>query len=272
MLRILICLLLPLAAPGAPELTAGDIMARVALNQDKDLELRKSFVYQQHVVVSTRHFNGKLARREKADYLVAPGDKDTQRKLTAIAGEYNLKGHAIYFHGEPVPAADSLDGDLVKSFRDDLLDGKSRDGVGEGLFPLTSREQSKYRFELIGKKSVDGRDTYVIGFSPADPHEFTWAGEAWIDCAEFQPARVFTKLSRKLPLAVRTLLGTDLPGLGFNVQYRRVEKDVWFPVSFGSEFRLRAVFFIKRDIAMSMEASGFQRAKVDSKIEYESAK
>jgi hypothetical protein len=31
---------------------------------------------------------------------------------------------------------------------------------------------------------------------------------------------------------------------------------------------LRAVFFIKRDISMSMEASGFRRVAVDSKVEY----
>lgn len=81
--------------------------------------------------------------------------------------------------------------------------------------------------------------------------------------------RVLTRLSRRIPLAVRTLLGTDLPGIGFNVQYKRVDKDVWFPVSFGSEFRLRAVFFIKRDISMSMEASGFLRTAVNSNVQYE---
>jgi hypothetical protein len=272
MLRFHFCLVLALATSRAADTDATDIMARVAVNQDRALELRKSFVYRQHVVVSTRHFNGKLGRQEKTDYLVAPGAKTSQRKLTAIEGEYQNKGQAIYFHGEPVPAEDSLDGDLVKSFREDLLNEKTRDGVGEDLFPLTTEEQKQYRFDVLEKKPVEGRDTYIIGFAPADSHDFRWTGEAWIDAAEFQPVRVFTKLSRKLPLAVRTLLGTDLPGLGFNVQYKRVEKDVWFPVSFGSEFRLRAIFFIKRDIAMSMTASAFQRSQVDSKIDYESLK
>jgi hypothetical protein len=162
-----------------------------------------------------------------------------------------------------------MDADIVKSFRDDLLNEKDRDGVVKDLFPLTSEEQKTYRFELLGHKDVQGRDTYVIGFAPADSKDIDWAGEAWIDEEELQPVRVFTHLNRKLPFAVRTLLGTDVPGIGFNVQYRRVEKDVWFPVSFGSEFRLRAVFFIKRDITMSMEASGFKRAQVDSRVSYE---
>src|ERR1700731_3036662 len=55
-----------------------------------------------------------------------------------------------------------------------------------------------------------------------------------------------------IPVFVRTLLGTDLPGLGFNVEYRRFDDGVWFPVSFGTEFRLRAVFFINRDITVSL--------------------
>jgi hypothetical protein len=143
----------------------------VAENQDKAIELRRSFVYQQHIVVTTRRVSGKLAREEKADYQVLPGDKDLVRKLTAIDGQYYKKGHAMSFRGEPVPESDSLDGGLVKGFRDDLLDEKSRDGVGQGMFPLTTKEQTRYKFRLTGQKRVEGRDTYVIEFSPVDSHD-----------------------------------------------------------------------------------------------------
>ena len=247
-------------------------MAQVAVNQDKAVEMRRSFIYQQHTVVATRHFNGKLVRQETADYEVAPTANGVERKLTLLAGVCTAKGHTVVFKGEPRPEPGSLDGDLVQDFREDLLNEKSKDGVGKDLFPLTTDEQKQYRFELLGHRQVEGRDTYQIGFSPADSDDVTWAGEAWIDVEELQPVRVFTHLSRKLPLLVRTMLGTDVPDIGFNVQYRRVEKDVWFPVSFGSEFRLRAVFFIKRDITMSMEASGFKKAQIDSRVSYEDVK
>ena len=251
------------------ELSANEIMARVAENQDKAIELRRYFVYQQHLTVATRHFNGKLAREEKADYQISPGANSEEKKLASITGRYRKKNAYIDFHGEPVPDESSLDGDLVKSFRDDLLNEKSKDGVGKDLFPLTSDEQKQYKFVLTGHKEVQGRDTYVIAFSPLDAQDLTRAGEAWIDVDELQPVRVFTHLSRRMPLFVRAMLGTDLPGVGFNVQYKRLEKDVWFPESFGSEFRLRAVFFIKRDITMSMEASGFRKAQVDTKVQYD---
>jgi hypothetical protein len=76
-------------------------------------------------------------------------------------------------------------------------------------------------------------------------------------------------LSRRIPLVVRTLFGTDVPGLGFNVQYKRVADSVWFPVSFGTEFRLHAVFVINRTITVSMENKNFKRATAESSIRYQ---
>src|SRR6202011_3688252 len=108
-----------------------------------------------------------------------------------------------------------------------------------------------YQFELAGEHVVDGRKAYRIRFQPADRHELTWAGEALIDAEEVQPVNVYTRLSRRIPMAVRTLLGTDLPGLGFSVRYQRFDRDVWFPVSFGTEFRLHVLFFLNRDITVS---------------------
>ena len=165
-----------------------------------------------------------------------------------------------------MPESGSLDGGLVHDFCVDFSKDNSKDGLGRNLFPLTSEEQKDYHFELAGEETVQGRKVYRVMFRPRDRNELTWAGEALIDEAEFEPVRVYTKLSRKIPFFVRTLLGTDLPGLGFNVEYRRFDQGVWFPVSFGTEFRLRAVFFINRDITISLENSTFERAKVQSKI------
>ncbi len=80
---------------------------------------------------------------------------------------------------------------------------------------------------------------------------------------------VYTRLSRRLPAGVRILLGTDVPGLGFNVRYRRLDKDVWFPDSFGTEFRLKAVFFIDKTITVSLENKNFKRTSAESKIQYD---
>jgi hypothetical protein len=254
------------ASADQPSPSVDEIMARVAANQDRAEQVRAEYVYQQRIHVATLRTNGKLAREETADYLVAPTPDGTKKELKHIEGRYWHKGKYLTFQGEPVPQDGWVDSSLVQSFRDDLSNDKSKDGLGRDLFPLTSGEQKQYHFDLVGEDTVKGRRVYRVRFRPRDKSELTWAGEAMIDAEEFEPLRVYTKLSRRIPFFVRTLLGTDVPGVGFNVEYMRFDEGVWFPVSFGTEFRLRAVFFINRDITVALVNSAFQRAKVQSRI------
>jgi hypothetical protein len=249
---------------GAP--SASDIMVRVAVNQDRAQKLRGEYVYQQHVRVATVRSNGKLAREEFTDYVVTPTADGTKKELKNLSGRYWYKGKYLEYHGEPTPQSDSVDGSLVRSFRDDVINDQSKDGLGGDLFPLTTKEQQRYSFALAGEETLRGRKVFRVRFQPLDKDDLTWAGEAVIDAEEFEPLSVFTHLSRRIPLLVRSMLGTDLPGVGFNVEYRRFDEGVWFPVSFGTEFRLHVLFFLNRDIAVSVENSRFQRAKVESKI------
>jgi hypothetical protein len=119
---------------------------------------------------------------------------------------------------------------------------------------------------LLGEQDARGRKAWRIGFRPADKNDIDWAGEALIDQQEFQPMSVFTKLSRRIPAAVRTLLGTDLPGIGYTVTFQRLDENVWFPASYGCEFTLHVLFFLNREINVSMESSGFRRTKVDTVV------
>jgi hypothetical protein len=249
-------------------LTPESIMARVAANQDRTEKLRSEYVYKQHIHVISRKTNGKLMSEETTDFDVVPQPQGTQRQLKQIAGKCLVKGKYLTYSKEPAPNIDSLDGDLLHDFREDLTNDKSKDGMAKDLFPLTTAEQSHYQFRLLGEQTANGRAVYRIGFSPKDKTDTDWAGEALIDKEDFQPVNVYTKLSKKLPFFVRTMLGTDLPGIGFNVTYKRQPDGVWFPVSFGTEFRLRAVFFINRDLSISLQNSGFERTHVDSKIDY----
>ena len=255
-----------LANADQPSPSVDAIMARVAANQDRAEQARAEYVYQQRIHVATLRTNGKLAREETADYLVAPTPDGTKKELKHIEGRYWRKGKYLAFQGEPVPGDGWVDSSIVQSFRDDFFNDKSKDGLGRDLFPLTSGEQKQYHFDLVGEDTAKGRRVYRVRFRPRDKSELTWAGEAMIDAEEFEPLRVYTKLSRRMPFFVRTLLGTDVPGIGFNVEYKQFDAGVWFPVSFGTEFRLRAVFFINRDITVALVNSAFQRAKVQSRI------
>jgi hypothetical protein len=247
-------------------LTAESIMARVAANQDRSEKLRSQYIYQQHIHVASRKTNGKILREETVDYHVVPKPAGTERTIQLLTGRYWHNGKYVDFTGEPVPAADSTDGDLVHSFREDLTNDDSKDGLARDLFPLTTEEQQTYQFRFIGEETFEGRKTYHIGFTPKDTEDIDWAGEAFIDETEFQPMYVFTKLSRRMPFGVRTMLGTDLPGIGFAVHYRRQEDGGWFPTSLGSEFRIHVLFFFNRNMSISMENKAFEHTHVESKI------
>lgn len=271
MLGILLISSLACAQNALPEsaqrpLTAEMIMSRVAANQDHSEELRKQYIYKQHIHILSHKPHGRLLREETTDYDVVPVPDGTTKALKLLTGRYWHQGKYETFQGEPAPDEDSLDGGLIKDFRDDLSNEKTKDGLAKDLFPLTSEEQKTYDFKLLGEEIQAGRSVYHIGFRPKDSSEITWAGEAYIDALEFQPIRVFTKLSRRIPFAVRMFVGTDLPGIGFNVVYQREEEGVWFPKTFGTEFRIHVLFFINREVSIALENSGFERTHVQSQI------
>jgi len=274
MIRLLLTITIAAASTLSAQtssLTADAIMRRVGANQDRAEDLRRQYVYKQHVVIVSRKTSGKVMQEEAADYLVAPNPQGSNKKLSGVAGKYWRKHDYVSYSGTATPNDGSLDGELVSDLRDDLVNERqTRDGIAANLFPLTSKEQEKYRFQLLGEETVNGRKVYRVGFRPHNS-DTAWKGEALIDSEEFQPVTVFTRLSRRVPFWVRTALGTDVPDVGFSVTYRRQSDGVWFPASFGTEFRLRAVFFINRNITISMRNTDFEKTHVDSVIRYDEA-
>jgi hypothetical protein len=266
----------------APDpLSADQIMAKVAANQDRTEAARSHYIYLQHIRMVSRKPGGKLMCEEVTDSRVSPQQKESQQQLMTLDGRYWQKGHYVHYttlqeqetagpKGKEVKTEkedlDGLDIDLVENLRKNLADDKSKDGLGKGLFPLTTEQQEKYLFKLQGRQMMNGRDVYHVSFRPKDKNDFDWKGEAFIDAHEFEPVVVYTVMSRKIPLAVRTLLGTNLPGLGFSVTYGREPDGVWFPVSFGTEFRMRVLFFIARDISMSLANTHFEKTHSDVRI------
>jgi hypothetical protein len=152
---------------------------------------------------------------------------------------------------------------------DDLVDDKhAKDGVSHDVFPLRANKLNEYKFKLEETKQVKGRRVYRISYRPKDKEEFGWMGEVLVDAEEYQPVTVYSKLSRGIPAAVKILLGTDIKQLGFSVSYQRVGEGVWFPVSYGTEFYIRAVFFYARTVTMSLKNSDFKATDVQSSISY----
>jgi hypothetical protein len=272
-------ILLAIAAIGAAFAQTpgvGDVMARVAENQDRALALRKEYVYHQRQLLRMVRGNGKVAREERREYAVTPGESKILKELTHFEGRYQHKGGYVSYDkpGYEYKGLD-IDGNLIDDMSNDLTnDENSVDGIGHSLFPLTGKEQAKYTFRLLGTESFQGRKAYRVAFEPSPEHLSLeeggafWKGEALIDAGEHQPIQVNTKMAPKIPMAVKILLGTNLKGLGFSVSFRKFGDGVWFPVSYGGEFEVRALFFYKRTISISMANTDFRRTDVNSRLAY----
>ena len=287
------------AQQATPFPDAAAIMARVAANQDASEAQRAHFTYVQHARASSR--KGSSVRCEEiTDTRITPTPTGSSRQLLKLQGKLLVKGkYVAYDHfPEPKKAAtasasasgdnvkpdhddlsistgddtDPMDRDLVENMRENLTANEkdSKDGISHKLFPLTSAEQAGYLFRFVGRETTNGRTVFHIAFTPKDKEDFGWKGDAYIDTEVFQPVLVRTAMARKIPFAVRTLLGTNLPGLGFTVIYAPEPSDkpgaVWFPVSFGTEFKLRVLFFLSRDITISAENRSFEMTHVTSTI------
>jgi Ni/Co efflux regulator RcnB len=155
MLMLVFALLVGAFGPtAAPRLTAAEIMARVATNQDRDQQARNQFVYDRKVHRTMRRKDGKLLQEEYWTFAMTPGPRGTEKKLLSVQGRHWKHGQYLPFSGEPVP-----DG-LLSITLDDEGDSKTRDGIDKDLFPLTTAEQKKYAFELLGERVVNGRPAY----------------------------------------------------------------------------------------------------------------
>jgi hypothetical protein len=282
-------------------LTAEQIMARVAANQDRTEAARTHYIYQQHIRTVSRKPGGRVMCEEATDNRVSPQAKGSHQELLTLDGRVWQKGHYVHYttlqeHDDSdrkqkkvkteKEDLDGMDVDLVENLRTyltnegpketgehghiqinaDQRQEPPKDGLARELFPLTTRQQEKYLFKLEGRQKMNGRDVYHVSFRPKDKDDFDWKGEAFIDVDEFEPVVVYTEMSRKIPVGVRVLLGTNLPGLGFSVTYDREPDGVWFPVSFGTEFRMRVLFFIARDISMSLANTHFEKTHADVRI------
>lgn len=270
---VLLSLTLACACAQLPDI--GQIMSRVAANQAAAQNLRKSYVYNQKQLLRLVRGSGRIAREEHREYAILPKESGIQKELTHFDGKYARHGKYIAYDEPGFEYKDmDIDGDLINDISNDMTDDHdARDGIARNLFPLTSDQQLKYDFRLAGTETYRGRQVFRVRFEPKhasiDIDEGGgWTGDALIDAEEYQPVLVTTKLAYKIPRVVQILLGTNIKGLGFSVSYRKFADGVWFPVSYGGEFQVRAVFFYKRTVTISMANSDFRRLDVNSKIAY----
>jgi hypothetical protein len=241
----------------------------VAENQERAVDARRRWTYEQETFVRMLRSNGKLAREERRVYSVLPTAKGIDKQLLTVDGKYERKGkYLAYTKAGHRDKEMDIDAELANEMAGDMFHHSSRDGIESDQFPLTAERQRGHKFTLAGREKFRGRDVWRINFEPRERDEIGWAGEALIDVEEYQPVQVITHMSRGIPMAVRLLLGIDLQHAGFKVQYRKLDDRVWFPERYSGEFNLKVLFLYRRKIGVAMHNTGFQRTDVQSTIDY----
>lgn len=273
MLRLIVCLvsLTPLAQ-AQPALE--EILRRLAGNQERASDARKTIVYRQDTWVRLLQTNGKLSREEKRQYTVAPTASGSVKKLDRFEGRYRKGGQTLNYAAPDFQYKDTdIDGELIESLTHDLInDEESRDGFAKDLFPLTSKEQAQYTFRLAGTRKVGDVEALRIDFLPKPGGGQPWGGEVLIHPHDYQPLLVTTRLASKIPMAVKIMLGTDIKQLGFSVTYQKVDDGLWFPATYGTEFGLKVLFGYKRNVTMNVTNTDFRKASAESSIQFETDK
>jgi len=216
----------------------------------------------------------KLLLSDEEKRKAAEGDQKRTKnpdnaQLDAKAKQQSVKKKDKKKDQDPIFDPDSdetIDRDIVENMRTNLIHDKSKDGINARLFPLTSKNQADYLFRMIGRERLNSRDVFHITFRPKNKDDFGWSGDAYIDTTAFQPVLVTTAMARKIPFAVRTLLGTNVPGLGFTVTYAPQSDGLWFPVTFSTEFKIHVLYFFHRQIFLNAENREFEKTHVTSRI------
>lgn len=260
-------MLMPLL-PGIPP-TAEDIMCRVTENQNAAESARTAYVYDMNVFVRLKRANGKLAREESRDFIVAPTPKGAGRKLVKVEGKI-LDGKREIPYTDPKfhYKGMDVDGEITRSLAHEIMWKKGDAGPMVGWFPLGRERMKDATFVYQGEEHYREYDVYKVDYEEHDEGD-CWRGEVLVEKNEFQPVLVTSEWSCKIPTAVKVLLGTNVTNVGVKISYRRFDKGVWFPVSGGGELKLRVLFMYARTIAFSAKNSDFRKADVQSSIEFE---
>ena len=195
-----------------------------------------------------------------------PADSASKDKGEEQKGKNGKKGKNDKDPAFDPDSDETIDRDIVENIRWNLIHDKSKDGINGHLFPLTTKDQANYAFRMIGRERLNDRDVFHITFRPKKKDDFGWSGDAYIDTSAYQPVLITTGMARKIPFAVRTLLGTNVPGLGFTVRYAPQPDGVWFPVTFSTEFKIHVLYFFHRQVILNAENREFEKTHVTSRI------
>ena len=172
---------------GADRFAEGvDVSAARALTIDEIVARHQAAAARQAAEIVTSVATGSLTLTFEAPGFVAPITitsrttifEDKRRRAEGGEGQTDLQQAEIRVNGVRFTARDGVP-------RLPIIEPERAAAP-----PLAITLSDVYRYRLVGREPIDGRDSYVVAFVPRDRRASLYEGRAWIDAATFGMARV----------------------------------------------------------------------------------
>ncbi len=228
---VVIALAALLTGPALParaqsSLSADGIMQRAVQRAEStnSRDGRPDYLYRKHTVTEELDSKGRLKDRKEKLY-----------DVTVAAGLSQLR--LLQLNGQGLsPAERKKEDEKESAERQKMTDAKAGQKGDERENFLTTDLVGRYKFTLLGQKTLDGRATYELAFAPKSTnlpiHKLTdrflnqVAGTVWIDAQEFEIARAEIHLQGEVTLW-GGMIGT-LTTCSYTLGRARMPDGVWF--------------------------------------------
>lgn len=206
-------------------LSAGDIMRKAVERAESPgaRSARPDYRYTKRTVLEELDSKGRLKEHKEKLYEVLVESGLSSLQLVQVNGQMLSAGELKKQNEKEIAE------------RQKITDGKAAQKGDERENFLTADLVGKYKFTLLGEKTLNGRRAYLLSFEPKRElpiHKLTdrflnqVAGTVWVDAEEFEVSRVEVHLNAEVALW-GGIIGT-LRQCDYTLERTRLSDGVWF--------------------------------------------
>jgi hypothetical protein len=186
-----------MSATSAPEISASEIVTKMAYMNEKRAAALKGFTSHRTYVLDYSGFPSRKHAKMEVDVTFNAPKKEL--KIVSEEGAEMLRDHVLH--------------KLVES------EAEANDRSNKTATALT---EANYEFTFAGREQKDGRNCYLLEVKPRNKSKFLYEGKVWVDATEFAVVHIQAQPAKNPSFWVKR---TDIEH-----RYEKVGS-FWLPVS-----------------------------------------
>ena len=265
------------AVPQTPDVDARELVRRVVKNQRRVEAAFAGSTFDQREVKITWGEGGRAKEVASRLFYVLSGDGEAagSRELIEVEGRPATEG-------EKRKAAEEDDKGRKKRLADKAArEARRPDRVsGDEDDPLVGRRRlseliGRFVIRVVGEKTVEGRPTYVLDFSPdpaappatslGDRALNALAGRALIDAVDFQVRSIVAHLTK--PVKVAGGIAANVKEAEIVYTGQPLSGNLWFPCVIELRLTGKTALFFRLDTSYRFEFANLKRFRVDAETD-----